>query len=91
MAVAHPERWSGSVIPARPETPGADGLKQAVELMAAHVGRAIRHFVDPPYPTPDGKPLEIHFYKPGESTFTPKQMEQLAAIVRMFEGKTAKG
>lgn len=82
MAISNAEWWMRWAVPLRPEVSIPDRLKQAVELMAANVGQAISRLVDPPYTTPDGKPLEIHFYEPGESTFTPRQMDQLTAIAK---------
>jgi hypothetical protein len=39
---------------------------QALRRTASGVKETVMKIVDPPYPTPDGKPLEIRFYEPGE-------------------------
>ncbi len=70
MAISSAEWWMGERIK----------LNQAAELIAANFGRAILNLIDPPYPTPDGKPLAVRFYQPGELLFTPQQMEQLTAL-----------
>jgi hypothetical protein len=74
MEISSVEWWAGSAA--------------AAELMAANVGRAIWRLVDPPYPTPDGKPLGVRFYQAGESPFTPEQTAQLTAIAKILQKKT---
>lgn len=86
MVAAKAEWWNRVAIPARPEVSIPDKLKQAVELMAASVGRAIGWLVDPPYPMNGGRPLAVKFYGPGEpGLFSKDQLSQLAAIVKWME------
>lgn len=88
MAVIRTEWWMRAAARPQPEISIPNRLKQAAELMATNIGQIIWRLVDPPYPTADGKPLAVRFYKPGESPFTPEQIEQLTAVVKMFEEKT---
>lgn len=88
MAISNAEWWMRAAARPRPEVSVGDKLRQSAEFMAANVGQALLKLVDPPYPTPDGKPLAVHFYKPEESPFTMEQMEQLAVIVKLSEAKS---
>lgn len=88
MAVANAEWWSGRRVRTKPDLSFKNRLKDCIGVMTVSIGRIVLNLVDPPYPTADGKPLKVHFYQPGESPFSPQQMEQLAAIVKMSEGKS---
>ncbi len=84
MTATEAEWWSGRKTAAA-EMTARERLGLTIESMMVNLGRAIWRLVDPPYPTPDGKPLDVYFYQLGESPFTPQQMERLSAIAKMFQ------
>ena len=63
----------------QPEISISDRFKLAMELMAANLGQAIGRLVDPPYMTPDGKPLAVSHYPDGQGPIllTPVQLDSL--------------
>ena len=86
MAIVNSEWWNRAAIPVQPEISISDRFKLAMELMAANLGQAIGRLVDPPYMTPDGKPLAVKFYRPDEpGPFSDDQLSQLLAIVKLTE------
>jgi len=87
MAIANSEWWNRAAIPEQPEISIQNKFKQTVELMAVIVSQAIDQLTNPPYPTPDGKPLRIVFYDGPNSLklFPAEQMEQLNAIAKIFQ------
>lgn len=79
MAIANPEWWNRVVISIQPEISISDRFKLAMELMTVNVGQAIGKLINPPYPTDDGKPLQVTHYPDGQGPIllTPTQLDLL--------------
>lgn len=64
-------------------TGGGQPLTDVISLATEEARQGLVRIVNPPYNTPDGKPLKVHFFQPGEAKLFNRQETQ--AIIRMLE------
>ncbi|OGM03627.1 hypothetical protein A2112_02640 [Candidatus Woesebacteria bacterium GWA1_42_12] len=66
-------------------------IREGLARSVAGTRKAIMRIVEPPYDTPDGKPLEVRFFEPGKAVFpdTPRARE-LIKIIKEAEASRAK-
>jgi len=66
-------------------------IREGLARSGAGTRKAIMRIVEPPYDTPDGKPLKVRFFEPGEGVFpdTPRARE-LIKIIKEAEASRAK-
>jgi len=57
-------------------------IREGLARSGAGTRKAIMRIVEPPYDTPDGKPLKVRFFEPGEGVFpdTPRTRELMKII-----------
>lgn len=66
----------------------ADQARKRLGKIARIKQEKLAGIVDPPYNTPDGKPLEVRFYKPGEGVlFNKTQTRELICQINRLSKK----